>query len=672
MLKLVGTSIDDATRPSLLQLLQNTVLSGVGGYFVLNFIGLILRTFRYHILIKATGEKNTPTILHLGAVTGVRNMMVDLLPARIGELIYVALLNRGYQVSASNCLSSLSIAVVFDFIALGTIILLSGLLLAIIGTSALWLWSTFLVVLILVSIAALGFTVILPKFNEFFSNYQFNNSILNGLQNFTTQLNQSVEACRKAGVFTSVFMLSFAIRSVKYGGLFLLFMAVASPAFPELSEASWEKILGALVGAEISASLPVPTLMSFGTYEAGGTLAFSALGFSEADSFLSLLGVHIWSQSIDYGLGLICFLVIILLFRSKSKSPSPLRNKLLVASIGMFFLIGCFLLALQYRNNLKLGSSNAPPIGQSTLEENAQQLQTGLNGLSKSNVTGFVVWSSNRFGNHDILRMDLPSGEIQQVTNHSHTETWARISPDGKQLVFARSREPWVSQRNSVAWDVLIKDLDTNVETLISENASYPFWVRSNTIGFLKSGKSIQQYDISTGQFITSFEPGENNSVPVGAPLSSPDIHPVTNETVFTTRQSAINLNTGFWGTGLWDGVQEVQGVLDGCELNWSGDGSKLYQVGHGGKQKTMFYQIDPDTLVAEPLLDLSGEFSHEYWPEDSNDGRYLVFGASRGDHEHDTADYEIFLWEIGRPESDAFRLTFHSGNDNWPDIFIE
>jgi len=215
MLKLVGTSIDDATRPSLLQLLQNTVLSGVGGYFVLNFIGLILRTFRYHILIKATGEKNTPTILHLGAVTGVRNMMVDLLPARIGELIYVALLNRGYQVSASNCLSSLSIAVVFDFIALGTIILLSGLLLAIIGTSALWLWSTFLVVLILVSIAALGFTVILPKFNEFFSNYQFNNSILNGLQNFTTQLNQSVEACRKAGVFTSVFMLSFAIR---YGG----------------------------------------------------------------------------------------------------------------------------------------------------------------------------------------------------------------------------------------------------------------------------------------------------------------------------------------------------------------------------------------------------------------------------------------------------------------------
>ena len=268
--------------------------------------------------------------------------------------------------------------------------------------------------------------------------------------------------------------------------------------------------------------------------------------------------------------------------------------------------------------------------------------------------------------------MDLSSGEIRQLTTHPHTETWARISPDGKQVVFARSREPWVSQRNSVAWDVLVKDLETNDETVISENASYPFWVRSNTIGFLKSGKSIQQYDLATGQLITSFQPGENNSVPEGAPLSSPDIHPVTNETVFTTRQSAINLNTGFWGTGLFDGIQEVQGVLDGCELNWSGDGSTLYQVGHGGKQKTMFYQIDPDTLVAEPLLDLSGEFSHEYWPEDSNDGKYLVFGASRGDHEHDTADYEIFLWEIGQPETDALRLTFHSGNDNWPDIFIE
>jgi Tol biopolymer transport system component len=72
--------------------------------------------------------------------------------------------------------------------------------------------------------------------------------------------------------------------------------------------------------------------------------------------------------------------------------------------------------------------------------------------------------------------------------------------------------------------------------------------------------------------------------------------------------------------------------------------------------------------------VDLDGEFSHEYWPKDSANGEYLVFGASRGKHhhEHDVADYEIFLWKVGSDPSKATRLTFHTGNDNWPDVYIE
>ena len=39
--------------------------------------------------------------------------------------------------------------------------------------------------------------------------------------------------------------------------------------------------------------------------------------------------------------------------------------------------------------------------------------------------------------------------------------------------------------------------------------------------------------------------------------------------------------------------------------------------------------------------------------------------------HDHDTADYEIYLWEVGTPTEKAVRLTYNSGNDRWPDIFI-
>ncbi len=35
------------------------------------------------------------------------------------------------------------------------------------------------------------------------------------------------------------------------------------------------------------------------------------------------------------------------------------------------------------------------------------------------------------------------------------------------------------------------------------------------------------------------------------------------------------------------------------------------------------------------------------------------------------TADYEIFLWQVGTPAETASRLTYHTGNDNWPDVYL-
>ena len=44
---------------------------------------------------------------------------------------------------------------------------------------------------------------------------------------------------------------------------------------------------------------------------------------------------------------------------------------------------------------------------------------------------------------------------------------------------------------------------------------------------------------------------------------------------------------------------------------------------------------------------------------------------ATQRGHDHDIADYEIYLWQVGTPPDKAVRLTYHSGNDRWPDIFI-
>jgi hypothetical protein len=69
--------------------------------------------------------------------------------------------------------------------------------------------------------------------------------------------------------------------------------------------------------------------------------------------------------------------------------------------------------------------------------------------------------------------------------------------------------------------------------------------------------------------------------------------------------------------------------------------------------------------------MDLPGRRSHEYFPELSRDGKWMVWGITQRGHDHDIADYEIYLWEVGSPPDKAARLTFNSGNDRWPDIFI-
>ena len=47
------------------------------------------------------------------------------------------------------------------------------------------------------------------------------------------------------------------------------------------------------------------------------------------------------------------------------------------------------------------------------------------------------------------------------------------------------------------------------------------------------------------------------------------------------------------------------------------------------------------------------------------------MWGITQRGHDHDIADYEIYLWQVGTPPEKAARLTYHSGNDRWPDIFI-
>ncbi|SVE38901.1 uncharacterized protein METZ01_LOCUS491755, partial [marine metagenome] len=98
---------DDINLVTIYQVLSGVPVALVVVYGLLQLIGFSLRALRYRIILDESDDFDVPPFRHLYFVTGIRSMMVDLLPARLGELVFVLLLNRGYQVPVAASLSAL-------------------------------------------------------------------------------------------------------------------------------------------------------------------------------------------------------------------------------------------------------------------------------------------------------------------------------------------------------------------------------------------------------------------------------------------------------------------------------------------------------------------------------------------------------------------------------------
>lgn len=274
-----------------------------------------------------------------------------------------------------------------------------------------------------------------------------------------------------------------------------------------------------------------------------------------------------------------------------------------------------------------------------------------------------IAWSSNRGGSHELYLLTLPELKLFRLTRNDRVDFYCRFSPDGRELVFARSQKPWVSERDWKQWDVYCLDLATGQERLVARNGDYPMWVSQNEVSFLR-GNQVVLKSLKNGQEKVIFDStGPSLEGTIGTPTLSP-----------------INRNLlAVAARGKHDGVFVVdlaKGSLlkigPGCELAWFPDGRRLHWVephGNGGTRvmRSALNPVRPSVWVDKP-----GPHSHEYFVRLSRDGRWMVWCAAAKGHEHDKADYEVFLWDTTRPISQAVRLSFNAHNDRWPDIYVE
>lgn len=668
----------DVSASLLLDALRRVAPAMVGLYVISLVAQTLFRAARYRLLLIKGGEPKVPGHGHMFLVTMARNMMVDLFPARVGELSYVAMLNRGYRVSGEGALSSLSISVLFDFLALALV--LGALVLPPFLARAPQIPMAAVAALLGV-VTAVGWWLMFRGFPRLAGSAGWDRmarsrSWVAAPLAFLQRLARTIARTRRSGAFLGVLAYSGGVRLAKYAGLYALFLGVTRFHWPELAALPVWAVLGTLILAEGAAGLPMPAFMSFGAYEAGGVTALVLLGFSAADAALAMLAMHVVSQALDYSLGgLALILFTFVAGGSPAAAPamedhrparpepvkgSPVRAWGAAVALALLAMVMAGFAARQTR---AMGAVRPPGAGR---EEPAppgirEALETLLDGRR-----GWIVWSSNRHGSHDILRMDLPDMRVRRLTSHDHTDTYPAICPEGRRIVFCRSRIPWVSQRDPVPWDVYLLDLATGEERLLARDGYQPAW-RSDgaSVVFVRRGIQVVEYDVGEDRETVLLESGRDG-IPNGVSFQTPHLHADRDEVAVTLRgrrRAAVIARPG-------DGIRKTISER-GCQLAWSPDGAFLYWIDHGGRMDLAAYRAVPGGERAV-LLDLPEPRSHQYFPRFSPCGRFLTLGASAGDHEHDTADYEIFLWRTGTPETAAIRLTYHSGNDCWPAVFIE
>lgn len=275
---------------------------------------------------------------------------------------------------------------------------------------------------------------------------------------------------------------------------------------------------------------------------------------------------------------------------------------------------------------------------------------------------GRIVWSSNRSGNHELYLLDVPSGTVRQLTDDPHVDFSSRFSPDGEWIVFARSQREWVSFRETESWDLWLMRADGSEARRIVRGGYHPTWGPGGESVVFQRGVQVLELELESDETRVLFDGDE--AFP-GHAIGDAALHPDGELlTLSVLRHGAV---VGRPGGDSWRRLTDKQV----CQTRWMPGSRDIVWMDPKGNGGTRVVRAAASGDGESVLMDLPGERSHEYFPNLSEDGRWLVWGASVEGHEHDRADYEIYVWEVGTPWEDAVRLTWYTGNDQWPDIHV-
>ncbi|MCS6893423.1 MAG: flippase-like domain-containing protein, partial [Deltaproteobacteria bacterium] len=194
-----------------------------------------------------------PSLLSVYFVTMTRNFFSDLLPAKLGTLVYIYLLPRFLGTNYKLATSAFFHLTFLDIFAVGVLVLVLG------GFASLTSKLNLTIYVYLAAVALLLTSIllirVLPKFLKFaLDKYSFRaHPNLQETLNLFENLNSS-------GIFTKLIGLALAQRFVKYFSYWILFLALVDIYGISSDSNPFFKAAFAFITAETFVSMPIFTI----------------------------------------------------------------------------------------------------------------------------------------------------------------------------------------------------------------------------------------------------------------------------------------------------------------------------------------------------------------------------------------------------------------------------
>jgi len=606
-----------------IELLQGLTLRWILLFLLLSFSMSLFRTWRYMIVLNASGYQPDPVALYL--ITLVRNFFSDLLPARLGTLIYIYLVQSRLGIQFGAAASSFAFAFIFDMFSLAFLIVLAVL----VGSSD--IVSPVVVICGGVLIAGVSMAVmfLLPGILQATGTVCRSIPLVPEkyrikMHDVLNDTRRDIMTAKKQGIYWRIFSLSLGVRCFKYLSLYVLLLALVLPLGFEMVSFPLPKVFLGLCSAEMAASLPISGIAGFGAYEGAWTLVFQLLGYSQRIAALTSISHHLLTQVYGYSLGALALLVLLLpFFKKTAHAEYKLRTPARIFW-PKFLAAGAILLSLSFFLFPEKGGSRSNPNHESRTPAGASASEKMS--VDISNLRGKIVYQRP----DGIYSLNIAESKTKQIVPYG---TYPRWSPDGKLIAFVHN--------NAI---MIVNDAGGGPKAIAhAEKARAVCFTPDGKAVLFTDGNYLKKVELHNHQVTILLKDNEFREVDISA---RGDRLAATVRTPFGIKVRVFELKSGLSRT-----------VANGCSASLSPDG-ELVTV--NGRKHKKLYLYDWGTLQVKGHVSSPPgiKFDNQYW---SNNGQWLV-STSEGDY------HDIFIHHV--PSNTAYRLTT-AGDCDRADLFV-